>query len=198
MRALILGSASPRRREILSRNVELHSMRRACRSMLFRTNCRMDGAESDRDGDGLNDLGEYTLEVAPERIVEVCRFLKEQQEFIRLSTVTGVDRYPAEPRFDFGDQVLAHTAHDDARRRRGQRRPERHEPFAARFEAPELVGAQHPLADGHLVRRLTIAGEARVEAPAAGELDGLLGDLALPDAAGDLGEAEDAQCDGYE
>ena len=49
---------------------------------------------------GKYDLGEYTLEVAPERIVEVCRFLKEQQEFIRLSTVTGVDRYPAEPRFE--------------------------------------------------------------------------------------------------
>lgn len=49
---------------------------------------------------GKYDRGEYTLEVAPESIVAVCRFLKEQQQFIRLSTVTGVDRYPAEPRFE--------------------------------------------------------------------------------------------------
>src|SRR2546430_374535 len=50
--------------------------------------------------DGKFDRGELTLEIAPARIVEVCRFLKEQQEFVRLSTVTGVDRLPAEPRFE--------------------------------------------------------------------------------------------------
>jgi NADH-quinone oxidoreductase subunit C len=49
---------------------------------------------------GNYDRNEYTIEVAPERIVEVCRFLKEQEQFVRLSTVTGVDRYPAEPRFE--------------------------------------------------------------------------------------------------
>jgi NADH-quinone oxidoreductase subunit C len=49
---------------------------------------------------GKYDRNEYTIEVAPERIVEVCRFLKEQEQFVRLSTVTGVDRYPAEPRFE--------------------------------------------------------------------------------------------------
>jgi NADH-quinone oxidoreductase subunit C len=46
------------------------------------------------------DRGELTLENAAANIVDVCRFLKEQQEFVRLSTVTGVDRYPAEPRFE--------------------------------------------------------------------------------------------------
>jgi NADH-quinone oxidoreductase subunit C len=30
----------------------------------------------------------------------VCHFLKEQQRFLRLSTVTAVDRYPLEPRFE--------------------------------------------------------------------------------------------------
>jgi NADH-quinone oxidoreductase subunit C len=50
--------------------------------------------------DGKFDRGELTLEIAPERIVSVCRYLKEQQQFVRLSTVTGVDRYPAEPRFE--------------------------------------------------------------------------------------------------
>ncbi|MGH9658295.1 MAG: NADH-quinone oxidoreductase subunit C [Bryobacteraceae bacterium] len=43
---------------------------------------------------------ELTLEVAPERIRELCRMLKRDFEFNRLSTVTAVDRYPAEPRFE--------------------------------------------------------------------------------------------------
>ena len=46
------------------------------------------------------DRGELTLEIAAENIVAVCRFLKQDQQFVRLSTVTGVDRYPAEPRFE--------------------------------------------------------------------------------------------------
>ena len=50
--------------------------------------------------DGKLDRGELTLEIAPARMVDVCRFLKNQQHFIRLSTVTAVDRYPAEPRFE--------------------------------------------------------------------------------------------------
>ncbi len=44
-------------------------------------------------------LGETTLLVLPERIAEVCRALKSQG-FERLSTVTAVDRHPAEPRFE--------------------------------------------------------------------------------------------------
>ena len=50
--------------------------------------------------DGKLDRAELTLEIAPERIVDVCRFLKDVQQFVRLSTVTGVDRYPEEPRFE--------------------------------------------------------------------------------------------------
>ncbi len=46
------------------------------------------------------DRGELTLEIAAEKLVAVCGFLKHDQEFVRLSTVTGVDRYPAEPRFE--------------------------------------------------------------------------------------------------
>ena len=45
------------------------------------------------------DRGELTLEIAPESIVAVCRYLKESLGFVRLSTVTAVDWYPAEPRF---------------------------------------------------------------------------------------------------
>ncbi len=48
---------------------------------------------------GKSDRGELTLEIAPERIVDVCRFLKEDQKFVRVSTVTAVDWYPEEPRF---------------------------------------------------------------------------------------------------
>lgn len=46
------------------------------------------------------DRGELTLEMAPEGIAAACRFLKEDQQFERLSTLTGVDRYPTEPRFE--------------------------------------------------------------------------------------------------
>jgi|SRR5579871_755437 len=44
--------------------------------------------------------GELTLEVAAEKIVAVCEFLKNEQKFVRVSTVTGVDWYPEEPRFE--------------------------------------------------------------------------------------------------
>ena len=49
---------------------------------------------------GKFDRGELTLEIAAEKIVPVCRFLKDVEQFVRLSTVTGVDRYPREPRFE--------------------------------------------------------------------------------------------------
>jgi NADH-quinone oxidoreductase subunit C len=56
------------------------------------------------DGDALCsgklELGELTLEIAPAKIASICGFLKYDQKFIRLSTVTAVDRYPAEPRFE--------------------------------------------------------------------------------------------------
>jgi NADH-quinone oxidoreductase subunit C len=46
------------------------------------------------------EFGELTVEVAPANIVEALRRVKHQLNFERLSTVTGVDRYPAEPRFE--------------------------------------------------------------------------------------------------
>jgi NADH-quinone oxidoreductase subunit C len=45
-------------------------------------------------------LGELTLIADPERIVDLCAYLKSEQQFIRLSAVTAVDWYPAEPRFE--------------------------------------------------------------------------------------------------
>ena len=45
-------------------------------------------------------LKELALEVDPNQILEVCRFLKEDQKIVRLSGITGVDWFPVEPRFE--------------------------------------------------------------------------------------------------
>jgi NADH-quinone oxidoreductase subunit C len=49
---------------------------------------------------GRFERSELTLDIAPPKIASVCGFLKYDQNFVRLSSVTGVDRYPAEPRFE--------------------------------------------------------------------------------------------------
>jgi NADH-quinone oxidoreductase subunit C len=49
---------------------------------------------------GTCDRGELMLEIAPARINSVCGYLKYDRNFVRLSSVTAVDRYPAEPRFE--------------------------------------------------------------------------------------------------
>ena len=46
------------------------------------------------------DRGELTLEIAPGKIESICGFLKYDQQYVRLSSVTAVDRYPREPRFE--------------------------------------------------------------------------------------------------
>jgi NADH-quinone oxidoreductase subunit C len=53
------------------------------------------------------DRGELTLTVPAEHVVAVGQILKSQQEYIRLSTVTGVDWYPAEPRFEVVYHLLS-------------------------------------------------------------------------------------------
>ncbi|HXP88919.1 MAG TPA: NADH-quinone oxidoreductase subunit C [Bryobacteraceae bacterium] len=45
-------------------------------------------------------FGETTLTADPARIVELCRHFKDNEGFVRLSAVTAVDRFPAEPRFE--------------------------------------------------------------------------------------------------
>lgn len=49
---------------------------------------------------GHAERNEPTLILAPARIVDVCRYLKGEQDFIRLSGITGVDWHPADPRFE--------------------------------------------------------------------------------------------------
>jgi NADH-quinone oxidoreductase subunit C len=44
--------------------------------------------------------GETTLIADPARIVDLCRYLKDSEKFIRLSGVTALDLYPGEPRFE--------------------------------------------------------------------------------------------------
>jgi NADH-quinone oxidoreductase subunit C len=62
------------------------------------------GAVEAFDADALTggkyEFGELTLEVGAAKIASVCGFLKYDQQFVRLSSVTAVDRYPAEPRFE--------------------------------------------------------------------------------------------------
>lgn len=45
-------------------------------------------------------LGEWTVEVAPDRLLHVCAWLKNEWQFERLSSVTAVDWPEREPRFD--------------------------------------------------------------------------------------------------
>ena len=45
-------------------------------------------------------FGETTLIADPAQIVDLCRYLKDEEKFIRLSAITAVDWHPAEPRFE--------------------------------------------------------------------------------------------------
>jgi NADH-quinone oxidoreductase subunit C len=49
---------------------------------------------------GHAERNEPTLWIEPARIVDVCRFLKDAQQFVRLSAITAVDWLPADPRFE--------------------------------------------------------------------------------------------------
>ncbi len=49
---------------------------------------------------GKHEFGELTLEIAADKIIDALRKVKHELGFERLSTVTGVDRFPAEPRFE--------------------------------------------------------------------------------------------------
>ncbi len=47
-----------------------------------------------------SEFNELTVEIGPANIVEALRRVKQDLKFERLTSVTGVDRYPAEPRFE--------------------------------------------------------------------------------------------------
>jgi NADH-quinone oxidoreductase subunit C len=50
--------------------------------------------------EGKLDRGEVTLIIEPGKILEVCRRLKQEGGFRRLSSITAVDWHPAAPRFE--------------------------------------------------------------------------------------------------
>jgi NADH-quinone oxidoreductase subunit C len=45
-------------------------------------------------------FGETTYIADPAQIVALCRYLKDEEKYVRLSGLTAVDWYPAEPRFE--------------------------------------------------------------------------------------------------
>lgn len=58
----------------------------------------------ERFGDAVGDVNEYageqTVFVAKEKIEEVCRYLREEQQFAYLSDIGGVDRFTDDDRFE--------------------------------------------------------------------------------------------------
>lgn len=60
----------------------------------------LDASLPDAITGGHTEHGEPTLFIAPAQIAAVSRYLKHEQGFVRLSAVTAVDWYPADPRFE--------------------------------------------------------------------------------------------------
>lgn len=58
----------------------------------------LESAHADAVAGGSVIHGQLRLDIAPAGIGAVCRFLKENRQF-RLSAITAVDWFPAEPRF---------------------------------------------------------------------------------------------------
>ena len=60
----------------------------------------LEGYDSSVIQSGAIDVGQLILYVDPSKIVDICRFLKQEQKFTRLSAVTALDWLPIEPRFE--------------------------------------------------------------------------------------------------
>jgi len=52
-------------------------------------------------------LDELTLDIEPGAIVTVCSFLKQRDQYNRLISVTAVDWFPQEPRFEIVYQLMS-------------------------------------------------------------------------------------------
>jgi NADH-quinone oxidoreductase subunit C len=59
--------------------------------------------------DGKFDRDEWTLLIVPSRIRWVANILKVHRDYLFLSDVTAVDRYPSEPRFEVIYHLLCHS-----------------------------------------------------------------------------------------
>jgi len=62
---------------------------------------------------GSCELGETIVWIAPPRIADACRFLRDSQGFERVSGITAIDRYPQEPRFEL--VYLLHSVSNNVR-----------------------------------------------------------------------------------
>lgn len=60
----------------------------------------VDASDAEALVGGTHEFGETTLWVRPDRIVAVCRHLKQQLQFVRLTGLSCIDRHPREPRFE--------------------------------------------------------------------------------------------------
>ena len=58
---------------------------------------------------------ELTLEIPAEKIAAVCAHLKQACGYERMSTVTAVDRYPAEPRYEVVYHLHSVSKHERVR-----------------------------------------------------------------------------------
>jgi NADH-quinone oxidoreductase subunit C len=65
--------------------------------------------------DGHAEHNEPTLFIRPADILGVCRLLKAEQGYLRLSGITAVDWYPADPRFEI--VYLLHSLSSNSRLR---------------------------------------------------------------------------------
>lgn len=61
------------------------------------------------------EFSQLILTIAPDHIVDVCRLLKDEARFERLSGITAVDWWPREPRFEL--VYLLHSLRNNARLR---------------------------------------------------------------------------------
>ncbi len=66
----------------------------------FPTAAALEAFDSSALVGGHTDRDELTLLIAPERIANICRMARNDLGFIRLSGLTAVDWFPAEPRFE--------------------------------------------------------------------------------------------------
>jgi NADH-quinone oxidoreductase subunit C len=81
---------------------------------LFRDNSTA-AALADLATTGKLELGELTIEISPANIHEALHRIKHKLGFNRLSSVTGVDRFPVEPRFEVVYHVQSTTTKERLR-----------------------------------------------------------------------------------
>ena len=56
--------------------------------------------DSSAVADAVMHAGQLAVYIDPAKVLDVCRYLKQEHQFTRLSAVTAVDWFPMEPRFE--------------------------------------------------------------------------------------------------